>query len=80
MLITAGDEVSHNTMTASWGGLGIMWAKSRDGLYPSAPYTKEFVDRNDRFTISFYKEEYRKHLLSVDANPVGTATKRKKHG
>ena len=25
MLITAGDEVSHNTMTASRGGNGIMW-------------------------------------------------------
>lgn len=25
MLITAGDEEKHNTMTASWGGVGIMW-------------------------------------------------------
>ena len=25
MLITAGDEKKSNTMTASWGGLGIMW-------------------------------------------------------
>ena len=24
MLITAGDEEKHNTMTASWGGVGIM--------------------------------------------------------
>ena len=27
MLITAGDEKKSNTMTASWGGLGIMWGK-----------------------------------------------------
>ena len=25
MLITAGDENAHNTMTASWGALGEMW-------------------------------------------------------
>ena len=28
MLITAGDETKSNTMTASWGGLGIMWSKN----------------------------------------------------
>lgn len=27
MLITAGDEKKSNTMTASWGGLGIMWER-----------------------------------------------------
>ena len=27
MLITAGDEEKSNTMTASWGGVGIMWRK-----------------------------------------------------
>ena len=25
MLITAGDRTKSNTMTASWGGVGIMW-------------------------------------------------------
>ena len=25
MLVTAGDNDSSNTMTASWGGVGIMW-------------------------------------------------------
>ena len=25
MLVTAGDAASHNTMTASWGGLGVLW-------------------------------------------------------
>ena len=27
MLITAGDELKSNTMTASWGGVGIMWGR-----------------------------------------------------
>ena len=36
MLITAGDEEKSNTMTASWGGVGIMWGKKWPPLYPSA--------------------------------------------
>ena len=28
MLVTAGDEEKHNTMTASWGCMGIMWGKT----------------------------------------------------
>ena len=27
MLITAGDAEKHNTMTASWGGVGELWGK-----------------------------------------------------
>ena len=27
MLITAGDQKKANTMTASWGGVGILWNK-----------------------------------------------------
>lgn len=29
MLITAGDRNGSNTMTASWGGVGIMWGGNR---------------------------------------------------
>ena len=42
MLITAGDEEKSNTMTASWGGVGIMWRKKcSDSLYsPTALYKR----------------------------------------
>ena len=30
MLVTAGDENSCNTMTASWGHLGCLWGPQRD--------------------------------------------------
>lgn len=63
MLITAGDENKHNTMTASWGGVGVMWGKNVVTAYIRPQrYTKEFVDNNERFTISFYDESYRKVL------------------
>lgn len=63
MLITAGNSEKFNTMTASWGGLGIMWGKNVATTYLRPQrYTKEFVDANDLFTISFYDETYRKAL------------------
>ncbi len=63
MLITAGDERKHNTMTASWGAMGIMWGKDVVTVYLRPQrYTKEFVDSKEKFTVSFYGEEYRKAL------------------
>lgn len=63
MLITAGDEEKSNTMTASWGGLGIMWGKNVATAYIRPQrYTKEFVDREEMFTLSFLPEEHREAL------------------
>ena len=63
MLITAGDEEKHNTMTASWGGVGIMWGMNVATAYIRPQrYTKEFVDAEEMFTLSFFKEDYRKAL------------------
>ena len=63
MLVTAGDQEKHNTMTASWGGVGVMWGKNVVSVYiPPQRYTKEFVDANELFTLSFYDESCRKAL------------------
>ena len=63
LLITAGDKENHNTMTASWGGVGIMWGKNVATVYIRPQrYTKQFVDANDRLTLSFFSEAYRKAL------------------
>ena len=63
LLITAGNEEKHNTMTASWGGVGIMWGMNVATAYIRPQrYTKEFVDREDTFTISVLGEKYRKAL------------------
>lgn len=64
MLITAGSSKENcNTMTASWGGVGIMWGKPVATAYIRPQrYTKEFVDQNEYFTLSFLPEEYRKAL------------------
>lgn len=63
MLVTAGDEKKHNTMTASWGGVGVMWGKNVVSVYIRPQrYTKEFVDAKEIFTLSFYDETYKKAL------------------
>lgn len=63
LLITAGNEEKCNTMTASWGAMGVMWGKNAVTVYIRPQrYTKEFVDREELFTISVLGEEYRKAL------------------
>lgn len=63
MLITAGNEGKYNTMTASWGGMGVLWGKNVVTTYIRPQrYTKEFVDANDTFTVSFYGPQYKEAL------------------
>ncbi len=63
MLITAGTKEHCNTMTASWGALGVWWGKNALTCYiRQSRYTKEFIDSNDTFTVSFFEESYRKAL------------------
>lgn len=63
LLVTAGTERKFNTMTASWGGLGVFWGKNSATIYiRSSRYTKQFIDSNDTFTLSFFKEDYKKSL------------------
>lgn len=63
MLITAGTPENCNTMTASWGGLGILWGTSVATCYiRPGRYTRQFVEENDYFTLAFFGEEYRKQL------------------
>ena len=68
MLITAGTAERCNTMTASWGGLGIMWGEPAATVYIRPQrYTKEFVDREEYFTLSFFGPEYKKELALCGA-------------
>lgn len=56
MLITAGTrETGYNTMTASWGHLGCIWNKPTSVCYVRPQrYTKEFIDREELYTLSFF--------------------------
>lgn len=58
MLITAGNPETWNTMTASWGGFGELWARpvSYIVIRPQR-FTREFVDREPLYTLSFFRPE-----------------------
>ena len=63
MLISAGDETSSNTMTASWGFMGVMWNKPAvTAAIRRSRHTKKFVDDKGVFTLSFYPESMKKTL------------------
>lgn len=63
MLLTAGDEHKYNTMTASWGGLGVLWNKNVVFAFVRPQrFTFDFMSDNDYFSCSFFKEEYRNAL------------------
>lgn len=68
LLITSGNEKNgYNTMTACWGHIGAIWGHGK-GLPTSIVYirpqryTKEFIDKEEFYTLSFFDKEYKKAL------------------
>lgn len=63
LLVTGADEGKANAMTASWGGMGVMWGKNVVYLVIRPQrYTKEFLDKAEGLTISVFDESYRKMM------------------
>ena len=61
MLICASDGKKVNAMTASWGGLGVMWKKNVSFcVVRPHRYTYEFMEKTDTYTFSFLPEGYEK--------------------
>jgi flavin reductase (DIM6/NTAB) family NADH-FMN oxidoreductase RutF len=70
MLVTAAQPGGTvNTMTASWGGFGVMWNKEvAFVVIRPQRYTREFVESSDSFSLTFFNSKYKKalsHLGSV---------------
>ena len=81
MLLTAGNSENFNTMTASWGQLGVLWSRNVLTCYirPNR-YTYEFVEDNEYFTASFFGEQYRKALSFCGAHSGRDCDKIKETG
>lgn len=70
MLVTAANPgeglrggVDYNTMTASWGGMGILWGGPVAFVFVRPQrHTFGFTEANARMTLSFFGEEYRSAL------------------
>ena len=71
MLITAGKKDKFNTMTAAWGGFGVLWHKTVAYIFIRPQrYTYHFTEENDYFTLSFFPEEFR-YMLEICGNKSG---------
>ena len=81
MLITAGDEEKFNTMTASWGGIGILWGTNVTFTFiRQSRYTYEFVDNNPYYTLSFFGGNLMKELTYCGKNSGRDVDKIKETG
>ena len=80
-LVTAGDEKGFNTMTASWGFMGVIWGKNVfETVVRHNRYTYEFMEKNDLFTISFFDEADRDALKFCGAHSGRDCDKVKETG
>ncbi len=63
MLITAGNKEKFNMMTASWGGVGVLYNRPVAICFINpARYTYRIMESSDTYTLTFYPKEYRKAL------------------
>ncbi|ERL05429.1 flavin reductase family protein [Mitsuokella sp. oral taxon 131] len=63
MLVAAEADGKANAMTVSWGGMGVLWGKNVAFIFiRPTRYTKEFIDRADKLTLSVFTEEHRKMM------------------
>ena len=62
-LLTAGNKQESNTMTISWGGVGVLWGKNVVYVFVrDSRYTKKLIDAGDFFSLTFVSDQYRNAL------------------
>jgi flavoredoxin len=63
LLVSATHGGKTNGMTASWGGLGVLWARPVAYIFiRPTRYTKEFVDASGYMTLSVFEQKYKPML------------------
>lgn len=81
MLISASDGTRTNTMTASWGCMGVLWNKPVAVCFIRPQrYTYEIVESTDRLTLSFFDGNYRDALTFCGRNSGRDGDKFKSSG
>ncbi len=63
MLVSAEKEGVVNTMTASWGGMGVLWKENVAFVFIRPQrYTYEFTEESEYMTLSFFGGDHKKEL------------------
>ena len=62
-LVTAGTKENFNTMTISWGGMGIMWNNpvAFTFIRPQR-YTYDYLEKGELMSLCFFDDSFRKAL------------------
>lgn len=72
MLIAAESEGRVNAMTASWGGLGVIWNKNVAYIFVrDSRYTKELIDHSDVFSLTFFDHKENAKMLGYMGSVSG---------
>lgn len=80
-LLGAGTMDKFNMMTVSWGGLGVVWFQDVCMVYVrESRYTKEFMDKNELFTLTFLKDGHQDALKLCGAKSGREIDKMKDSG
>lgn len=57
-LVAAQKDGKVNALTASWGGVGVLWNKNVVFIFiRNSRYTKEFLDSANTFSLTFFNHE-----------------------
>ena len=63
MLIASGDSQAHNAMTASWGGLGVLWKTYVSFIFVRPQrFSMQFLEKSPTYSLCFYDKVYRPAL------------------
>jgi flavin reductase (DIM6/NTAB) family NADH-FMN oxidoreductase RutF len=81
MLVTAGTMEKFNTMTAAWGGLGLLWHKPVAFIFiRPTRYTYKFTEEHEYFSLCFFEEKYREQLQYCGSHSGKNVDKMKETG
>ncbi|MBQ9559247.1 MAG: flavin reductase [Bacteroidaceae bacterium] len=68
-LLCAGNREKSNAMTIGWGGIGTLWGRTALTVYVAEKrYTKEFMDREQYFTVMSFDVSQSRVLTYMGRN------------
>ena len=63
MAVTTEKDGKANAMTASWGGIGVLWGKNVATIYVrDSRFTKEYLDESDTFSLAVLGDAHKPDL------------------
>ncbi|MDR3184981.1 MAG: flavin reductase [Prevotellaceae bacterium] len=79
-VITAGTELNYNSMTASWGGWGILFNEPATWCILRANrYTLEYIRRENLYTMCYFDTAYKDQVMLFGSASGRDSDKMKQH-